>query len=342
MRLRALIAVVLFCGVLIPRLVFAFSLSDFFGSPAEAASGGLFSMPNSKTPALQPARNIDPNPAKGGGDITIVGGVALMSESGPEGTMADIADQKPSPDQISLYVVRPGDTLAGIAKLFGVSSNTILWANDLKSSKDIHAGDTLVILPVTGIEYTVAKGDTVAKIAKKFSAEQNDILNYNGITALTVGEKIIIPDGEIAAVPQSASKGSTGKIYEPAHNVGPQGTAEQIGYYMAPLSHYIETQGIHGYNAVDLAAPSGTSIFASASGTVIVARQGGYNGGYGSYVVIQHANGSQTLYSHMSKVIVSPGASVVQGQIIGYVGMTGKATGPHVHFEIRNGIRNPF
>ena len=111
---------------------------------------------------------------------------------------------------------------------------------------------------------------------------------------------------------------------------------------MAPLSVYVKTQGLHGYNGVDLAAKTGTPIMASASGEVIVAKSGGYNGGYGSYVVIQHGNGSQTLYSHMSSVSTYKGATVVQGQVIGTVGSTGKSTGSHLHFEIRNGIRNPF
>ena len=112
---------------------------------------------------------------------------------------------------------------------------------------------------------------------------------------------------------------------------------------MSPLTQRrAQTQNIHGYNAVDLAAPTGTPIMAAADGTVIVAKSGGWNGGYGSYVVIQHGNGSQTLYAHMSKVAAYDGESVVQGQVIGYVGETGDATGPHVHFEIRDGIRNPF
>src|SRR5262249_23560756 len=148
---------------------------------------------------------------------------------------------------------------------------------------------------------------------------------------------IIIPDGEIPA-----SRGSSGKISEPAHNVCPTGTAEQIGYYLPPVVGGTKTQGIHGYNAVDIGAPVGTPILSSATGDVIVAKQGGWNGGYGSYVVIQHENGSQTLYGHASRVIVYAGEHVVQGQVIAYVGATGKATGPHVHFEIRNGIRNPF
>ena len=111
---------------------------------------------------------------------------------------------------------------------------------------------------------------------------------------------------------------------------------------MAPLARYVETQGIHGYNGVDLGAPSGTPIMASADGDVIVAKAGGYNGGYGSYVVIQHANGSQTLYAHMSKVSTYAGATVKQGQVIGGVGSTGRSTGAHLHLEIRNGPKNPF
>jgi murein DD-endopeptidase MepM/ murein hydrolase activator NlpD len=214
----------------------------------------------------------------------------------------------------------------------------------------LHVGESLVILPINGLPYTVKSGDTIDSIAKKFSADATEILSYNGIEGdLAPGSDILIPDGELAAPPPSSKPSSPKACHkkscigpEPAHNVGPIGTLAQIGYYVAPLADYIETQGIHGYNAVDLAAPVGTPIFASASGEVIVAKQGGWNGGYGSYVVIQHDNGSQTLYGHMSKVVAYDGQSVVQGQVIGYVGATGKATGPHVHFEIRNGIKNPF
>jgi murein DD-endopeptidase MepM/ murein hydrolase activator NlpD len=80
---------------------------------------------------------------------------------------------------------------------------------------------------------------------------------------------------------------------------------------------------------------------ASASGKVIVAKSGGWNGGYGSYVVISHPNGTQTLYGHLSAVTVSVGDEVSQGQTIGRMGSTGKSTGVHLHFEIR-GARNPF
>ena len=113
------------------------------------------------------------------------------------------------------------------------------------------------------------------------------------------------------------------------------------GYYLRPISGGTRTQGIHGFNAVDLAASVGTPIMASASGKVIISKNSGWNGGYGNYIVIEHPNGTQTLYAHASKVIVFSGQSVVQGQVIGYVGSTGRSTGAHVHFEIR-GAKNPF
>jgi murein DD-endopeptidase MepM/ murein hydrolase activator NlpD len=117
---------------------------------------------------------------------------------------------------------------------------------------------------------------------------------------------------------------------------------EQEGYYSNPLPGAILTQSIHGWNAVDLGAARGTPIHAAADGVVIVAKNNGaWNGGYGNYVVITHDNGTQTLYAHMSHTIVSSGETVSAGQTIGYVGMTGLTTGPHLHFEVR-GAANPF
>lgn len=341
MRLPALIAALFLVIVFaLPGLARAFSFSDLLGSQAEAASSGSFSMPSSKTPALQPAHNIDPNPAKGGGDITIVGGVALLPETGPEGTIADIEDQKPDSNQISIYVVRNGDSLASIGKLFGVSANTILWANDLKSSKDIRVGQTLVILPVSGIQHVVAKGETLASIVKKYKGDMDEVLAFNGLpegAKVAVGDTIVIPDGvEAVAVSSSgSSSGSTSRLIRSA------GGPLILGYFMRPLVGGIKTQGLHGYNGIDIGVPVGTPILASAAGTVIVARSSGWNGGYGEYVVIQHPNGTQTVYGHLSAVYVSSGQNVVQGQVIGLSGRTGKATGPHLHFEIR-GAANPF
>ena len=290
---------------------------------------------------LEPAVNIDPNPAKGGGDITVVDGSALLPETGPSGTIADIID-KPANSQISVYVVHKGDTLAEIAKMFDVSVNTIVWANDIGKG-GAYEGQTLVILPITGVRYTVVKGDTIASIAKKFKGDESEIRNYNAITAgetVAVGDVVIIPDGEVTRVATVAAKKTPKKISLSNPYRGGSG-ADLHTYFIWPTAVHIITQGLHGYNGVDIGAPRGAEIYASAPGTVIIARASGWNGGYGSYVVIAHDNGIQTLYAHMSKVVAQAGDQVSQGDLIGYIGATGKATGPHLHFEVR-GAKNPF
>ncbi|MEN9413512.1 MAG: hypothetical protein RLZZ342_599 [Candidatus Parcubacteria bacterium] len=286
------------------------------------------------------AHNIVPAPARGGGDVTIVDDSALLPAEGPSGTIANIV--KPKNSTISVYVVRSGDTLSEIGEMFGVSPNTIRWANDLSPSSKLKVGQTLTILPVTGVKYKVKSGDTIASLAKKFDANADDILNFNGIDGdLAIGTEIIIPDGEIAAGPTPTPKTPGTKPKGAIKQIIVEATSA-IGNYAAPLARYVKTQGVHGYNAVDLAAPVGTPIMASAAGDVIIAKPSGWNGGYGSYVVLHHDDGSQTLYGHASRVIVSEGQRVVQGQVIAYVGSTGKSTGSHLHFEIRNGVRNPF
>ncbi|RJR12861.1 LysM peptidoglycan-binding domain-containing protein [Candidatus Parcubacteria bacterium] len=326
-------------GVLMPALARAGLLGNVLASISGGdTSSSTASHGNIQTmPLLKPAMNITPTPARGGGDISIVDDSALMPEEGPSGTIADI--EKPKNSTISLYVVREGDTLSQIAEMFDVSVNTIRWANDLSRSSTIQPGQTLTILPVTGVKYTVKRGDTLASIAKALHGDAEEIAQFNGLeeeSSLSVGTQIIIPDGEIAVAvaPTPKAKSTSGS--------GATSASTYAGYYMRPINGGTKTQGIHGYNGVDLAAPGGTPILASAAGEVIVSRGSGWNGGYGNYIVIRHDNGTQTLYAHNSSNIVSVGQRVVQGQVIGYVGSTGRSTGTHVHFEIRGGPRNPF
>lgn len=303
-------------------------ISSFFNS----ASAEETSVENSQTmPLLQANVNFDPNPNLGGGDISIVGGTALISEDGPNSGLAENKKEHTTSDQISVYVVREGDTLSTIARMFGVSVNTIRWNNEIKGSV-ISPGQTLVILPVSGVRHTVKKGDTLQSITKQYKGDLDEVMNYNNITSgtkLSVGDVVIIPDGEIVA--QTSSGVRTQAV---------SSTKEYVGYYLRPVSGK-KSQGIHGYNGVDIAAPAGTPIYAAAAGTVMVSRSSGWNGGYGNYVVIQHPNGTQTLYAHMLTVSVSQGTTVTQGQMIGSVGRTGKSTGNHLHFEVR-GAKNPF
>ena len=310
---------------------------DFFQRIMGKTEAVVFTATDSaKAPVLQAPLNSNPLAGVGGGDIAIIQSSALLPVTGPLGSIADIEEKKS--ESISIYVVRPGDTIGSIAELFGVSSNTIAWANEIKKGSLISPGQILVVLPVTGVQYKVQKGDTLAGIAKKFGGDAEEILNFNGLTtgvSLTEGLALIIPNGEAPTVPKSAPNSSGSKIANGAQGV------EYKGYYIRPFIGGVKTQGIHGYNGVDLANSCGTPMLASATGDVIVAKQAGWNGGYGQYIAISHPNGTQTLYAHMSKIIVGQGWHVVQGQVIGYVGSSGNSTGCHVHFEIR-GAKNPF
>lgn len=300
-------------------------------------------MPSASTPVLQAPINSDPG-ASAPSNLAISNGVALIPAAGLSGAVSDTGGIAPS-DRISVYVVRSGDTLSEIAQMFGVSVNTIIWANNLKNTHDVHPGDTLIILPVSGVQYTTVKGDTLASIAKKYGGDATEIAQYNGLDAsasLPAGSTVIIPGGEFSAPIAPSRHGKvSGRTapYEPY--LGGSGPV-QNGYYSNPLPGGILTQSIHGWNAVDIAAPRGTPIRAAADGSVIIVRDNGaWNGGYGNYVVITHPNGSQTLYAHMTHTHATAGETVSAGEVIGYVGTTGEATGPHLHFEVR-GAANPF
>lgn len=287
-------------------------------------------------PLLRAATHFDPNLAKGGGDIVVSDGALVPSRDIDSGDAS--INTKTKNGEISVYVVREGDTLSQIAEMYDVSSKTILWANDIKDPATIQPGDALVILPITGVRHVVKQGDTIDSIAKKYTGNIDDILAYNQLTDVSdvrVGDTIVIPDGTISAPAPTSKSGNSSK--------GSSAVASGGGGagFTHPVPGAVRSQGIHGYNGVDYAAPVGTPVLAAAAGEVIISRGSGWNGGYGSYVVIKHPNGTQTLYAHLSSVAVTVGERVVAGEKIGGVGNTGRSTGNHLHFEVR-GARNPF
>lgn len=276
--------------------------------------------------------------------VDIIDGEALSAEMGAGGTLADVLDI-PETETISLYVVSTGDTVAAVAKKFGVSENTVRWANNLTKKDVLHVGQNLAILPITGVKHKVQKGDTFATIAKKYQADAADIAEYNGFEKgdiLVTGSIIIVPDGQVTEVKKVTDKktGITKTVKVPG--TGVSGVSAEKGYYSRPVvltgnPRIRKTQGFHDrYNAVDVGAPIGTPVLAMADGKVIVTKSvSGWNGGYGGIIIVQHGNGSQTLYAHLSSIQVSVGQLVSRGSKIGEVGSTGRSTGPHLHFEIR-------
>lgn len=323
------------------------SIFGFLNSSSNKVSAIVKQEENEKTETnsqnidlLEPAGNPLEATSSPRSDIetAITGGSAVLPEAGPLGTAADIKDNQVPSDLISVYTVHKGDTLATVAKMYNVSVNTISWANNLKKGVALKEGETLVILPITGVKHVVLKGETIKGLAKKYNGNFEEIIAYNDLDpnkGLTVGNTVIIPDGEESTIVSSTKPGS--KL--PPKYTGPS----YAGYFMKPVTNYRRTQGLHGYlhNAVDMAAPIGTPIYAAASGRVIVAKTGGWNSGYGNYVVISHPNGTQTLYGHLSSLRVSAGQQVGKGDTIGGMGSTGKSTGSHLHFEVR-GAANPF
>jgi len=244
--------------------------------------------------------------------------------------------------EIIEYQVQSGDTVSTIAEKFGVSVDTIRWENDLKSVKDIKPGQILRILPVTGVRHKVKPGDTIYSIAKKYQVDPQVIVDwpYNSFAndetfALAVGQDLIIPDGvkpkEIPTAPR------------PTYYAQVPGAGLGTGQFAWPTSGRI-SQGYSWYHkAVDIANKDAPDILAADGGTVILA---GWVPpmAYGNHVIIDHGNGFVTLYAHMSQIYVSVGQKVARGQAIGKMGSTGRSTGTHLHFEIRqNGVaQNPL
>ena len=322
-------------AIIIPLSVQAGFLPTLFEKTTEVVSPTVVEVQPSPADVglLTAQKNPDPLAGRGGAEL-VVDEHALVS-TGPIGE-DEIALAGSATGEIRVYTVREGDSLSMIAEMFNVTTNTIMWANDLNRATEIQPGDTLVILPIAGVRHIVKSGDTLASIAKKYEGNAEEILSYNQLAEasdLAVGDTLIIPGGAMHSAPvRSAVAGAT-----PVRTSG--GSSNPGLTHPAPGS--VKTQGIHGYNAVDLAGAHGSPIRAAASGEVIVARSSGWNGGYGNYIVIKHPNGIQTLYSHLSTLNVGVGSYVEQGEVIGGMGNTGRSTGTHLHFEVRGG-KNPF
>lgn len=316
---------------------FTYKVKAIFVAPQEVDTQE--SLATSQTIALFKPVVVDEEMSKNTETIADMDKDSLSVVSGPLRVSTEEIDF-PETDQISVYEVKKGDTLLDVAKLFGVSVNTIMWANDLKS-KTLVKGDTLIILPITGIKHTVKKGDTVSLLAKKYKADADDIAKYNGITpeaTLAIGDTILVPEGEIEIiqpVKPKTTKTIKSRILDTYVNVTPG------GFLTRPVLGGRRTQGIHGHNGIDIAATPGTPVVAAASGRAIVVKMGSYNGGYGNMIIISHEGGVQTLYAHLKESYITQGQSVTQGQTIGEVGNSGRSTGPHLHFEVR-GAKNPF
>jgi len=257
------------------------------------------------------------------------------------------------------YSVEEGDSIFAIAKKFNLEPETILWANfDLLDDDPtfLSPGWRLTIPPTDGIYYKWKEGDDLNKVAEKYYADVEDIIswpaNHMDINnPSTEGiEYVMIPDGWRELVPWiipfdfAPRAGVTRVVSGPggceAPAYGPMGS----GGFIWPVSaRYLTGFDFTSYHlGIDIAASTGTPIVASDTGTVIYS---GWNDtGYGYMVAIDHNNGFQTLYAHMSSLAVSCGDNIGAGTYIGAAGSTGRSTGAHLHYEVRynGGFINPW
>ena len=321
--------------VAVPFSVHAGFFAKLFSNTEDApiATSPVAPQSGVDVPLLTALQNPNPMAARGGAEIFVDNDVLVST--GPVGA-DEIAAQKNGLGEIRVHVVRESETLSQIAEMFDVTTNTIMWANDITKASQIQPGDTLVILPIVGVRHVVKSGDTISTIAKKYEGDTDEILSYNQLASaseISIGDTIIIPGGAVHTVSARSSNKA-----QPTSVSG--ASASALGF-THPAPGAIRSQGIHGFNAVDLAGAYGSSIRAAAAGEVIVSKISGWNGGYGQYIVVRHSNGTQTLYAHLSVNHVGVVAYVSAGEGIGAMGSTGRSTGTHLHFEVR-GARNPF
>jgi murein DD-endopeptidase MepM/ murein hydrolase activator NlpD len=234
---------------------------------------------------------------------------------------------------LARHTVRTGDTLTGIAKEHGVSMMTVWWANKLTTKDDLKVGQVLTVPTVNGIIVTVAEGDTLESLAAEHKADPDEIHAVNGLEdpVLVMGQLLVIPGavGDPIPTPKpTATRAPT--VRAP--------TTSTRGTFVWPVvggNNYVSQYFRYGHYAIDIAAQHGSTVRAAGAGKVMFA--GWKNNGGGYQVWITHGSGLYTLYAHLSALTVGTGQQVGRGQQVGMIGRTGRATGPHLHFEVWRG-----
>ncbi len=320
-------------------------------------------------------------------DLTLPGTVAVAPQidNAAEPTVAP--DEQPAiavapRSETETYTVQSGDTVATIARRFGVTAGTVIWANTLNRNAAIKPGDTLRIPPVSGVFHLVKKGETINQLAAKYDVAASVIIEKNGgISTLAPGKEVLIPGGvplsttvAVTAptatskptatrttaqgsvrpdIPLSTIKNKAVDVYQELVNTPGDSRAKpedkedavvkSSSKLLWPTDLHVINQ-YYGWNhtGVDIEGDYANAIYASEDG--VVKEAGWNNGGYGLQVVINHPNGMMTRYGHSSKLFVKAGDTVKRGEVIAMVGTTGRSTGTHLHYEVYvNGKRvNPL
>jgi LysM repeat protein len=256
------------------------------------------------------------------------------------------------------YTVSAGDSIFGIAHDFNIKPESVLWANynTLKDNPDmISIGLQLIIPPTDGVYYKWQDGDTLEGVAGRFKTTVDAILSYPGNKldmtnpVIKPGDFVMLPGGSRPFQQWLVPTIARGKAGVAVTVIGPGACDTSTGGYFGSgsfiwpaASHLISGNDFAPWHlGIDIGAGMGSPVYAADSGLVVYA--GWSYQGYGNMIMIDHGNGYQTLYGHLSTISIACGQGVIQGGLIGYSGSTGNSTGPHLHFEVRymGGFINP-
>ncbi|MBR0149982.1 MAG: LysM peptidoglycan-binding domain-containing M23 family metallopeptidase [Synergistaceae bacterium] len=271
-------------------------------------------------------------------------------------------NEKSEPIKTREYVVAPGDSLWSIAQSQKIEIDSIIGSNNFKSSAALRPGLKLRIPNQEGIFYELKDGEKAEDIARRYRVSMSKVRLVNegvNLASLKKGDEIFLPGAKPEAVrdPKPATrlaevkKPETAKKSAPAPKTAVKPEKRQRGEVAVRVSglrwpimgrinspfgwrqHPI-TRRRDFHTGIDIKANRNDPIKAAGSGHVVYS---GWMGGYGKVLVIEHSNGQSTLYAHCSTLLAGKGASVSSGQLVAKIGTTGRSTGPHLHFEVRNG-----
>ena len=284
---------------------------------------------------------------------------AMGVEAPPDPTAVALeasATSESAPQSASfVYTIQPGDSIDSIAAAFGINPAYILWNNPGVSSDPdlLLVGETLVIPTADGILYSVAFGDTLSDIATAYGVSIDGIVGFgpNGLASpdsVIEGMVLLLPGAVPPAPPEPvyvaedpyeepSGGGGGGAPVSAGAAVSAPIPAPSYGFIWPFYGNITTYFGEYGHRGIDIDGfgAYGAPIAAAGTGTVVVASWSDW--GYGYHVIIDHGDGTQTLYGHLSEIWVSQGEYVGQGQAIGALGSTGYSTGPHLHFEVHVG-----
>lgn len=324
----------LFAVLLVGLSAFSISLSHGAGAYERSvvwSSGGPVARPELERSAAQ-GGTVYP----GSDSASLNDGPALLADnSAVSGASDPLTNLISLGDGLKRYKIKKGDTFTNLATRFNISADTIRWANP--GVTYLKPGDTLVILPVSGVLYNVSSGEAMEDIGSRYQTDISLIKTYNPNyqKILSDGGYLVLPfakpiSARVSALPADAS------------------LPDLKNYFSLPAIGWNWGQ-LHNYNAVDIANQCGTPVQAAAEGLAVSDENfgdgsSGWNDGYGIFVLLEHPNGTKTRYAHLDKALVKVGDYITRGEEIGLMGNTGNTHGPtgcHVHFEVY-GAKNPF